>query len=92
MLEWTIIETLLALIPFVSVVGGGIWWLSSTLTRFEDVLSKNTDSINSSKDVVDALAGSLSEESDRITALEYRVKAIEKELAVLKEEINHAKN
>lgn len=88
MIEWTIVETLIALIPLVSVVGGGIWWLSSTLTRFEDVLNKNTESLKLSKEIVDTLSVHLSEESDRITALEYRVKAIERELEAIKEEMN----
>lgn len=88
MAQWTIIETLITLIPFVTVVGGGIWWLSSTLTRFEDVLNKNTESLKLSKEIVDKLSMHLSEDSDRITALEYRVKAIERELQDIKEEMN----
>lgn len=91
MSQWTVIETLLTLVPVISVIAGGAWWLSGTLTRFEETLKNNTDIIQRGDNAVDNLVKTLSDESDRITYLEFKVTSMEKEIQKLKVEIEKLK-
>lgn len=91
MSQWTVVETVLTLIPLVSVIGGGAWWLSGTLTRFEETLKVNTETISKGDRAVDEVVKSLANESDRITVLEFKVTTMEKEVQKLKREIERLK-
>lgn len=90
-MQWTVVETLITLISLASLVAGGAWWLSGTLSRFEQTLQANTETIKKSDRAMENITGGLSDHSDRIKMLEFKADSMEKDVQKLKAEIETLK-